>query len=265
MKTFYLSIFFLLVTPWMLSGAPSDPGSEVEVESEPSSQPIRQAREATALILFILPTPQPGAKGLTVTIEGKRYPVLSQQTGVVIGSTGTILTVAHGIKEGSRPVVFAFDGQKWRPFPSEWVRQDRTVDLALIKLNTKGVSLRDVRLHADTPGEGEEVFFWGYLRLGRTFRPFYRKGAVSALGKGGAPGDPSPKVVFFEAISVGGSSGSPLLNGTGELVGIVSGQLEKYLSLGKEETVTRQPVGISYGIAVETIRKFLGAQGILTP
>lgn len=262
MKAFYLSILLILAAPWMSSGAPPDPGSEVEVESEPSSQSIRRAREATALILSIHPTPQPGAKGLTVTIEGKRYPVLSQQTGVVIGSTGAILTVAHGIKEGSRPVVFAFDGQKWRPFPSEWVRQDRTVDLALIKLDTKGASLREVRLHDSSPGEGEEVFFWGYLRLGRTFRPFYRKGAVSALGKGGPSGDPSPSVIFFEAISVGGSSGSPLLNGTGDLVGIVSGQLEKYLSLGKEESLTRQPVGISYGIAVETIRRFLGTQGI---
>lgn len=249
----------------MSFGAPPDPGSEVEVESEPSSQPIRRAREATVLILSIRSSPQPGAKGLTVTIEGKRYPVLSQQTGVVIGSTGAILTVAHGIKDGSQPVVFAFDGQKWRPFPSKWVKHDRTVDLALIKLDTTGVSLRDVRIHSATPGEGEEVFFWGYLRVGQTFRPFYRKGAVSALGKGGPPGDSSPRVIFFEAISVGGSSGSPLLNGAGELVGIVSGQLEKYLSLGKEESLTRQPVGISYGIAVETIRKFLGAQGIPIP
>jgi S1-C subfamily serine protease len=251
----------LLLLAGLAAGAPSEPGTEVLVETGAEPEVIQTTRTATALVLAVDAAPDNKLTGLAVTIEGQKHRLLSQQTGVAIGADGFILTAAHGIQDSSRLVVFAHDGQKWRRFSTQWVKRNTAMDLALIKLDTADLRLRDTRIRPRTLRVSEEIFFWAYLRLGRIFRPFYRKAVVSALAQGKGPGNTALKVIFFEAISVGGSSGSPLFNADGDLVGVVSGQLERFLTIGKERSTTRQPVGLSYGVAGDTIIEFLDSAG----
>ena len=135
--------------------------------------------------------------------------------GVVWDQDGLIMTNHHVVAGGHRKVAVALrDG---RTFEAEVAKSSGSLDLALLRLEGKGLDLPSAPLgDSDTLRVGELVYAIGH--------PWGRVGAVSA-GIIGGVGElrgrgSSARYVRSDVTLAPGNSGGPLLNARGEVVAI---------------------------------------------
>jgi hypothetical protein len=133
-------------------------------------------------------------------------------TGFVVSSDGQVVTNWHVIREASDAIVELADGRK---FPSPIVMAvDRERDLALLRVpaaNLPALPLAD----SDRSRPGETVVAIGHpLGLGNTVS----HGLVSAIRRV----NPRLTLLQISAPIAPGSSGGPLLNDRGQVVGIAT-------------------------------------------
>jgi Do/DeqQ family serine protease len=134
-------------------------------------------------------------------------------SGVVIGSDGEILTNAHAVADVERVIVRLADG---RQFTGKVVGIDRTTDVALLKIDARGLPAAAIGSSASLVA-GEWV-----VAIGSPFGldNSATAGIVSAARRF-LPGSAVPLIQTDVAINPG-SSGGPLFNLRGEVVGINS-------------------------------------------
>ena len=140
-------------------------------------------------------------------------------SGVIVSSTGYVLTNNHVIAEAATAVVRLHDG---REFPADLIGRDGLRDLALLRIDADGLT---PAVFADSTalGVGEWV-----LAVGSPFgfSSTVTAGIVSATGRG--LGIASRESAAFEdfiqtdAAINRGNSGGPLINLDGHVVGINS-------------------------------------------
>lgn len=134
-------------------------------------------------------------------------------SGVVIGSDGEILTNAHAVADADRAIVRLADG---RQFGAKVIGIDRTTDVALLKIEAHGLPAATIGSSANLVA-GEWVVAIG--------SPFGLDNSASAGIVSAAqrflPGSAVPLIQTDVAINPG-SSGGPLFNLRGEVVGINS-------------------------------------------
>jgi S1-C subfamily serine protease len=144
-------------------------------------------------------------------------PVKGSGSGIIIDKQGRILTNAH-VVSGQAPSleVTLAGGQKYR---AERIYVDQATDMALIKINPKG----DVRVlplgDSDRLQVGQKV-----LAIGNPFGldGTLTTGIVSALGRdiGDENGQTLEKMIQTDAAINPGNSGGPLLDSSGNVIGI---------------------------------------------
>jgi serine protease Do len=134
-------------------------------------------------------------------------------SGIVISSDGEILTNAHAVADVDRAIVRLADG---RQFTGEVVGIDRTTDVALLKIEARGLAAAAIGASARLVA-GEWV-----VAIGSPFGldNSATAGIVSAAQRF-LPGSAVPLIQTDVAINPG-SSGGPLFNLRGEVVGINS-------------------------------------------
>jgi len=134
-------------------------------------------------------------------------------SGVIIGSDGEILTNAHVVANVDRVIVRLVDGRR---FVGKVVGLDRTTDIALVKIEAHGLATAAIG-HSNQLSRGEWV-----VAIGSPFGldSSATAGIVSASQRF-VPGSAVPLVQTDVAINPG-SSGGPLFNLRGEVVGINS-------------------------------------------
>src|SRR6266576_1042932 len=139
-------------------------------------------------------------------------PQRQQGSGFIIGSDGTILTNAH-VVEGANKVIVKL-GDK-REFEARIVGKDAPTDVAILKIIVKE-NLPTIRLgDSDNLQVGEWVMAVG--------NPFGLDSSVSSgivSGKGRHIGEAYDRLIQTDAPINPGSSGGPLINLTGQVVGI---------------------------------------------
>ena len=139
-------------------------------------------------------------------------------SGFVIGEGGLILTNSHVIQGASRYVVITAEG---RSFTARCVGDDPDTDLAVIKLD-EGVDIPVARLgDSKKLRRGQLVIAIG-APLG--FEATVTTGVVSALGRSlrAERGRLIEDLIQTDAALNPGNSGGPLVNSTGEVVGIAT-------------------------------------------
>lgn len=146
----------------------------------------------------------------------KERKVHSLGSGFIVSSTGHIVTNAHVVKDTSQVVVQLADR---RQLDAEILGQDRATDIAVLKVDAK--DLPTVQWHN---GEGPEVGEW-VLAVGSPFgfEQSVTAGIVSAKGRSIPTSRETGNYVPFLQTDVAinpGSSGGPLFNLDGEVVGI---------------------------------------------
>jgi S1-C subfamily serine protease len=139
-------------------------------------------------------------------------------SGFVIGDGGLILTNSHVIQGANRYVVITAEG---RSFTARCVGDDPDTDLAVIKLDD-GVDIPAARLgDSKKLRRGQLVIAIG-APLG--FEATVTTGVVSALGRSlrAERGRLIEDLIQTDAALNPGNSGGPLVNSTGEVVGIAT-------------------------------------------
>jgi S1-C subfamily serine protease len=145
------------------------------------------------------------------------FPVKESGSGMIIDKQGRILTNAH-VVSGRAPSleVTLAGGQKYK---AERIYVDQANDMALIKINPKG----DVRVlplgDSDRLQVGQKV-----LAIGNPFGldGTLTTGIVSSLGRdiGDENGQTLEKMIQTDAAINPGNSGGPLLDSSGNVIGI---------------------------------------------
>jgi len=146
-------------------------------------------------------------------------------TGFVVDDEGYILTNAHVVDEQGETasevtVVFKKDGSSTRRVAGELVGVDVSSDVAVIKVDPKGLALQPLPLgDSNSVVVGEPVVAIGNP-LGYDFS--ITSGIVSATGRSlQAPNNMTiPNGIQTDAAINQGNSGGPLINGRGEVIGI---------------------------------------------
>ncbi len=161
-------------------------------------------------------------------------------SGVIVRSDGTILTNEHVILRGGRIHVTLADG---REFDAKLVGRDPDSDLAVLRIDT-GKSLPYIALgHSDDLMIGETV-----IAIGNPFGLSHTvtTGVVSAIKRSLRTGGRTyTDFVQTDASINPGNSGGPLLNITGELIGI-------------NTAIYGSAQGIGFAIPVDRISRVLG-------
>lgn len=139
-------------------------------------------------------------------------PFRSQGSGFIISSDGLILTNAHVAREANEVIVKLSDRREFR---AKVLGADPVTDVAVLRIEARNLPV--VRLgDAQQLQVGDPV-----LAIGSPFgfEQSATQGIVSAKGRS-LPGDVAVPFIQTDAAVNPGSSGGPLLDGTGAVVGI---------------------------------------------
>jgi serine protease Do len=168
--------------------------------------------------------------------------------GVILDDAGLVLTNAHVVAGERRGPNVSVVIQNAGEFGASVVKGDGRLDLALLKLDDGPTGLRPARFgDSEALRPGELVFAVGH--------PGGRLGAVTAGVVGDRPRRRGgPAYIRSDVDLAPGSSGGPLLNARGEVVGInamissgsaisiPSGAVESWLSSSAGQTSKRRPM-----------------------
>ncbi len=188
-----------LQTPYQRSAAPPQgtppaAGAPVEIDNRLPDQPAAEMSQVIGEL-----------RTAVVTVLSER----GSGTGFYIGSSGWLLTNHHVIGDAGLVRVRLPGG---RELVAEVVRLDAARDIALLKTEPPGV--RPLPLRMGQPGIGEDVYALG-SPLGDAFNTTLTRGILSGVR--------SVRDLDFLQSDVAilpGSSGGPLLDRSGQVIGI---------------------------------------------
>jgi S1-C subfamily serine protease len=181
-------------------------------------------------------------------LEHDEYIQKSLGTGVVIVADGTVLTNHHVVAGASRVRVLFAEGLESE---ATIVAARPENDLAVLKVHTLPDDLAVATMgSARDLVPGDPVFAIGFpFGIG----PSVSAGVVSGLRREYRPegGQALSELIQFDAAVNPGSSGGPLLNAAGEVVGIVTAMLDP----GGRGAFA----GIGFAVTIETAAKSAGS------
>ena len=151
------------------------------------------------------PSAAPGVPATTPRITGNA-------TGFFVTADGYLVTNAHVVR-GDRRYGVLLHGQE---IPLQVIDTDADNDLALVKIEARGVP---IPIAATVPAKGEDAAALGYpaaSNLGTELKATF--GKINSLS---GPRD-DPRWLQIDTPVQPGSSGGPLLNMRGEVIGIVT-------------------------------------------
>jgi S1-C subfamily serine protease len=171
---------------------------------------------------------------IVVTIFGRRVTEQSAGTGWIINSNGIIVTNNHVIDGATTIQVILADG---RSFQSVAVQTDSTTDLAVIKVNAQGLPAVKIG-NSDNLQVGQPVAAIGNaLGLGINMTGGYISRLDTSITF--SDGTTLSGLIGTDTPINPGNSGGPLINLTGEVIGITNAKL---VEAGVE--------GIGYAISI---------------
>ena len=198
--------------------SPIIPSPIQQPSSSPSpSQPLEiKAEKAQSLDLPKLANSvQPAV--ILVTVFDTSGKLLRSETGFFISDDGRFVTTAHAVDNGVNAVVKTNDGGIYNV--AGILASSTTLDLAILKADVKRVPLLVLSKNSK-PEIGTRVGVIGSALAGSEGAP--REGAIAAR----QPGSQGDRLEMAMPISAS-SAGSPVVNESGEVVGVVASAGEK--------------------------------------
>ncbi len=153
-------------------------------------------------------------------------PTEDQGTGMIISSTGEVVTNNHVIS-GATTITVTLYGQT-TSLPATLVGTDPSSDAALLKINSPPANLQPVTFGDSTKLQvGDAVIAIGNALGLSAGTPTVTSGIVSATGRtvqagdsGGGAGETLQNMIQTDAAINSGNSGGPLVDSAGQVVGM---------------------------------------------
>ena len=258
MGTRVFALAFLLITAYVLWKMPRPDGLNSVVPADLAQQLRNQTVSAASPENFtsgeqnniqIYKSVSPSVVNITTeTVEYDFFfmPVPSQGSGsgFLIDSNGHILTNYHVIEGARRLEVTLFDKSK---YSGEFIGADKSNDLAVIRINAPRARLHPVKLG----GSSDLLVGQKVLAIGNPFglTGTLTTGVISSLGRSirAENGRLIENVIQTDASINPGNSGGPLLNSSGEVIGINSQILSP----------SGGSVGVGFAIPINTAKSIL--------
>ena len=139
-------------------------------------------------------------------------------TGIIVSSDGLILTNQHVVSEDPSSItVTLIDGSE---YPAEILYSDESMDLAIIKIDATGLTAAELG-DSDSLSVGEVAIAIGNP-LGLEYERSVTAGIVSALDRSilVSTTQIAENLIQTDAAINSGNSGGPLLNASGQVIGI---------------------------------------------
>jgi S1-C subfamily serine protease len=188
-----------------------------------------------------------------------------------VSKTGHVITNEHVVRDCNRVTV---GDNANKQAPADVIETDRRNDLALLKLSSLDMASAETKslikklgikimplaarglLRSEDVELGEEVLVAGYP-YGDIFSNTIKvtRGIVSA-NRG--MGDDSGQFQMDAAVQ-SGSSGGPIYDENGNIVGVVVAQLDK---AKVAKAIGSLPENVNFGIKASTVRQFLTSSGL---
>ena len=174
-----------------------------------------------------------------VSIDSQQVDGLSCGTGCIIHQSGIILTSAHVIDENSAVIVTMSNGQDYNAKVLKCFGEGK--DIALLKINTT-MKLKTVKL-----GDSEKIKVGQkVLAIGNPFgfNGTLTQGIISRI-------DYNKDRIQTDAAINPGSSGGPLLNKSGEIIGI------NQAIYNPDNNISN--IGIGFAIPINLVKEYLSS------
>jgi S1-C subfamily serine protease len=184
----------------------------------------------------------------------KDRPTISSGTGFAVTEDGHFVTNEHVVSKCSTVTLRL--GQ--RIFTGTVAARDSGVDLALIRRNDL-VKFAFARLRQSTDVKmGDQAIAYGFpLRGALADEGNLTLGNVSAMH--GLKNDPNE--IQISTPVQPGNSGGPLLDSSGNVIGVVSGKLDAMNALARNGDL---PQNVNFAISLSVLKEFLGRSGVAT-
>lgn len=189
----------------------------------------------------------------TKDIDRKRKAAVMVQkfghaSGFFITEEGHILTSAYMVGDALRTRIVTADGE--HKLIAETLRVDKIRNVALLKLEEipQGFEIVALPVRTDWPAVGEDVYAIGAPKSFRRFQDSVSKGIISAHRKNMRFNGAKMNFLQADADVQTGSTGGPLLDENGNVVGMTEG-----IYLGPEET----GIGLNFFIPIDEALKAL--------
>jgi len=167
-------------------------------------------------------------------------------TGFFITADGYLLTAYHVVGDAAAVQVLVGDGLK----PAKVVRADGANDIALLKVEGAGFAALAVQSSRGVK-VGQDVFTLGFPNIQiQGTEAKYTQGNISSLS---GMGD-DPRLFQISAAIQPGNSGGPLLDGDGQVVGVVVSKLDE-IAMAKE--TGSLPQNVNYALKSSFVLSFL--------
>ncbi|MCK5740137.1 trypsin-like peptidase domain-containing protein [bacterium] len=183
--------------------------------------------------------------------QSYRKKIPSLGSGFMISADGYLLTNEHVVHNAAEIVVTLTGGKK---YAAKIIGSDRTADIALLKIDSED-RFRTVRF-----GNSNDVITgeWA-IAIGNPFglfevgaEPSVSVGVISAVNRDFGRQDDRvyQDMIQTDAAINGGNSGGPLVNSSGEVIGINS-----FIFSGSEKVGTS--IGLGFAIPINRVRQLL--------
>lgn len=199
-------------------------------------------RHGWLLALLLVPLP---SQAQTI-IETIRY---NSGTGFFVSPQGHLLTNAHVVKGCTQ---YSFYTPK-AILRATLISVDKRHDLALLKSELPPQSFAEFRDLVMPLEEGKKVVILGYpMETVKTRRPVLRTSRLVSLG---GPND-EPEFIQFSNSMQQGNSGGPLLDDSGNVIGVVSAK-SKITAINPETQAVKSVQVADVAVAPQTVMQFL--------
>jgi serine protease Do len=175
--------------------------------------------------------------GIKVTIKSNDFFMgtdgSGEGTGIIIKSDGYIMTNNHvvesaidqslGRSSSSAKIEIVLPGQLDKPYPATIVGRDKKTDLAVLKIDAKGLPAAELG-DSDKLKIGELAVAIGNPG-GLDYMGSVTVGVISGLNRTVSPEEADLKLIQTDAAINPGNSGGPLINSNGQVIGINSAKI----------------------------------------
>ncbi|MBN1220673.1 MAG: trypsin-like peptidase domain-containing protein [Anaerolineae bacterium] len=229
------------------------------LEPEPTPLPADMIAEADTeelLLINLYQRVNPSVVNIIVTVENDSedeienlFPMQGQGSGFVYDMQGHIVTNNHVVAEAGDIEVTFYDGSIVK---ADVIGRDPDSDLAVVKVDVPADRLRPVEWgDSNSLQVGQRA-----VAIGNPFglAGTLTTGIISALGRSLPTGTPGrfriPEIIQTDAAINPGNSGGPLLNSSGEVIGVNSAIVPNRVGFGE-----RSFLGIGFAIPANLVQR----------